>query len=281
MEQVTAEEVKEFVRNQDVDYVGISPIERFSHAPENRRPADLLPEARSVIVIGMRILNAVSKGARRAYTYPEMAHLRLPHRLFGYMQLNRTMDWTNHNLARLLERKGYASLPIPASPPEDTQELFGVFSNRHAAVAAGIGELGWNGLLVAPQVGPKLRVASLITEAELESDPMYNGASLCVPEKCKYTCVKKCPGHAFSETTTVKAVIGGREFEYAKLQKRKCMLSWIEPYPPGTHIEIPDDPSTDDWLRISKYGSPFRAMEAASIGRGAAGCRCVYECPAR
>jgi epoxyqueuosine reductase QueG len=282
MEPINAEEVKDFVLNRDIDFVGIAPVERFAHAPKNRRPTDLLPEAKSVIVIGLHILFAVGRAGKLAYSCPEMSHARLIHRMFGYMHLNRVMDWTNHQLARLLERKGYLSLPIPASPPNEFSPLFGVFSNRHAAVAAGLGELGWNGLLITPQVGPRLRVASLITEAELKPDPMYRGKLLCDREKCHDVCVVKCPTQAFSTTETVKAIIGDREFEYARLKKRKCMLSALDPYPPANCEpgEIPDDPSAEDWSRIiAKYGNRWRAMESSSIGRGAPACRCQYECP--
>ena len=66
MKAIKAEEVKEFFRKRDIDFVGIAPVERFIHAPEGRRPTDLLPGAKSVIVIGMHILHAVGRGAKCA-----------------------------------------------------------------------------------------------------------------------------------------------------------------------------------------------------------------------
>lgn len=281
MQPISSEEVKEFCRNRDIDFVGVAPVERFAHAPEGRHPTDLLPEARSVIVIGLRVLVAVGRAAKLAYTNPRMRHAAYVHMMFGYKNLNEPMDWTNHKLARMLERKGYCSLPIPASPPDDSYTLFGAFSHRHAAVAAGLGELGWNGLLIAPQVGPRLRLASLITEAELQPDPMYDGKPLCNPKRCS-VCVCKCPTGAFSKTETVRAVIGERECEYAKLKKRRCTLNLnaLEADSPGISAKFPDDPSAEEWFEILKeYGSPWQAIDQSAIGRGSPGCRCVYECP--
>ena len=280
MKAIKAEEVKEFFRKRDIDFLGIAPVERFIHAPEGRRPTDLLPGAKSVIVIGMHILYAVGRAAKCAYDNPEMRHASYTHMLFGYTHLNRVMDVATHELARMLEGKGYITLPIPASAPNNVKELYGAFSNRHAAVAAGFGEFGWIGLLLVPQIGPRIRVASLITEAEIEPDPMYTGRQLCDPESCGYICAKVCHVGALSDRESVKLVIGEREFEYAKLNKRLCTFRDFSPYPPGTTVDIPNDPSDEDWLEIiRKYGDPWRAMEQASIGRGSPGCRCVYECP--
>ena len=166
----------------------------------------------------------------------------------------------------MLEGKGYITLPIPASAPNNVKELYGAFSNRHAAVAAGFGEFGWIGLLLIPQIGPRIRVASLITEAEIEPDPMYTGKQLCDPESCGYICAKVCHVGALSDRESVKLVIGEREFEYAKLNKRLCTFRDFSPYPPGTTVDIPNDPSDEDWLTIiRKYGDPWRAMEQSRV----------------
>lgn len=284
MKAVKAEEVKKFLRKREIDFVGIAPVERFVHAPIGRRPADLLPEAKSVIVLGVHILTAVGRAANLAhYRRPEMRHAGFIHMLFGYVHLNRVMDTASHELAREMERKGYVTLPIPASAPNDSKALYGAFSNRHAAVAAGFGELGWHGLLLTPQYGSRVRLASIITEAELEPDPMYSGKPLCDPKRldCDFSCIKLCPVNAFVESETLSAVIGGREFTYAKVHKRRCTLRDFEQYPPGSEpVEIPHDITDEEWLDlVRKYGNPWHAQEQAAIGRGSRGCRCQYECP--
>ena len=47
-----------------------------------------------------------------------------------------------------------------------------MFSNRHAAVRAGLGEFGLNNVVVTPEYGPRVRFNSVITQAELEPSPL-------------------------------------------------------------------------------------------------------------
>ncbi len=131
-------------------------------------------------------------------------------------------------VTKLLEGEGYVSVPIVASGVEDTRSVMAAFSNRHAAVAAGLGEFGWNGICATPDVGPRARFVSVITTAKLNPDPMYNGPKLCNLEKCRQLgqgepfCVKVCPIDCFSHTESEEVVIGGRSFEYAWMDHMIC-----------------------------------------------------------
>jgi len=49
------------------------------------------------------------------------------------------LDRASFLVNRLLEQEGYVSVPIVASGVEDTRNVIAAFSNRHAAVAAGLG----------------------------------------------------------------------------------------------------------------------------------------------
>ena len=55
--------------------------------------------------------------------------------------LNGTLGTGSMKVARLLEDQGYRAIPIPAAYPRINKELMGVFSHRHAAVLAGLGEI--------------------------------------------------------------------------------------------------------------------------------------------
>lgn len=46
------EEVKQLILSNDIDLVGVAPVERFVNAPQGHKPEDLLPGARSVISLG-------------------------------------------------------------------------------------------------------------------------------------------------------------------------------------------------------------------------------------
>jgi ferredoxin len=65
------------------------------------------------------------------------------------------------------------------------------------AIDAGLGELGRNGLLIAPGFGPRVRISKVITSLPLVADrPVKIGVrQMC--EACG-KCVKACPGQAIS-----------------------------------------------------------------------------------
>ncbi|MCK4274656.1 MAG: hypothetical protein KAW90_07155, partial [Dehalococcoidales bacterium] len=74
--------------------------------------------------------------------------------------------------------------PVMAAP-------LGFFSQRHAAVRAGLGEFGFSGLVITPQYGPRVRYVSIITEAELEPDPLLT-EKVCMRGKCGGEAGPKC-----------------------------------------------------------------------------------------
>ena len=77
----------------------------------------------------------------------------------------------------------------------------GFFSQRHAAVRAGLGEFGLSGLVITPQYGPRVRYVSVITEAALEPDPLLK-EKVCMRGKCGGAngpaCQQKCANKAIS-----------------------------------------------------------------------------------
>jgi epoxyqueuosine reductase QueG len=86
-----------------------------------------------------------------------------------------------YRLARHLELNGFFAYPIPAMDPSDPLSLSGEISHKHAAPAAGLGDLGWNNLVLTPQSGSRQMFVSVITDAPLEEDPVFT-KELCHPE---------------------------------------------------------------------------------------------------
>ena len=80
-----------------------------------------------------------------------------------------------------------------------TNKIKAEFSHRLAAVAAGLGTLGWSGIMLSPEFGSMQRPNSILTSAALEPTSLYDGPDLCKPEECNYKCVRICPAEAFSE----------------------------------------------------------------------------------
>ncbi len=100
--------------------------------------------------------------------------------------------------AQYLKRNGYRYLSIP--PDSDRKngtfisKLYPLFTHKIAATSAGIGWIGRNGLLISPVYGPRLSLATVLTDAPLKvSLPVE--FSLC--GDCRL-CVEYCPSNAIS-----------------------------------------------------------------------------------
>lgn len=177
--------VKEWVRQKGADLVGISSCDRLQEAPPGHRPQDLLPGAKSIISFGLNALEGTF------YT-PIFQIYQL-----DYALLRHNSNQIAYQTARFLEGHGFYGLMIPGTLPVDMvgkRGMFGEFSHRHAAMAAGLGEIGVNQLLLTKEFGPRVWLGSIITTAPLEADTAWEGR-LCLGEEC-LLCVTACPAHA-------------------------------------------------------------------------------------
>jgi epoxyqueuosine reductase QueG len=61
-----------------------------------------------------------------------------------------------------------------------------------------------NNMLTTPEFGSRVRLVTIVTEADLEPDQPF-GEKLCLNkrEECELVCVKNCPVHAISEEGVV------------------------------------------------------------------------------
>ena len=93
------------------------------------------------------------------------------------------------------------------------------FSFRLAAVACGLGEMGWSKMLLTPEFGPLQRLAFIFTDAVVEYDEMYSGEPLC--RKCM-ACVRECPGQCIPKDKSVKIEIEGKVCEWSDIDMWRC-----------------------------------------------------------
>jgi epoxyqueuosine reductase len=278
--------IKELALANDLDYVGIAPAERLQNEPEGKRPEDFLPGARSVIAIGIKINLGPQLANRLAYHhYHHIVCSYLWHG-FGLPNLH-YLDRTALLITRLLEKERHIAVPMQASSPFDLHGSLTEFSNIHAAVAAGLGEMGWNGFVLTPDVGPRARFGSVITTAELEPDPMYHGPKRCDPDKCREqgrgepVCVRVCPVGAYKKEPQ-QLIIGGQTFQIAGFDRNKHFWGSIglsegsltlRPVPMPEKVEIADV------FKGMAQRDPVQARELMVIGRGDYCGKCFMECP--
>jgi len=215
------ESVKEIAKRQGAMLVGVAPIERFDPmpplhdaVPKGHHPRDFLPEARSVISFAMPILNPVMDAPASLvdrdlemipsivkYPYMEVLYNRVGHAVHDSM-----LEFIGQIVGQYLLTQGYQAMIFPTtglhpsvSGLTDVQiweenskfrYTFGPFSHRHAATRAGLGEFGYNNLVLTREFGPRQRFNSIITDAELMPDPLIT-EPVCLRDKCNL-CLKAC-----------------------------------------------------------------------------------------
>ncbi|WP_303870029.1 4Fe-4S double cluster binding domain-containing protein [Acetobacterium wieringae] len=111
-----------------------------------------------------------------------------------YRSVNRLLDDISLRLLLTLEAQGYPSVAIPASQsvadPDDPYT--GAFQHKTAAVLAGLGWIGRSALFVHQRYGPRVRLATVLTNGPLAvGEPVT--ASAC--GSCR-VCVSACPAQA-------------------------------------------------------------------------------------
>lgn len=197
-------EVKDAVLGLGASVVGIASVDRFDKAPVGHRPGDLLEGARSVVVLGVQLLESIAGWNRlfrnsEIYT-TEQQRIAIAERHFygrsGYETVNIFLEQLGLRTALYLEGRGHKSMYFPATFAQHApimQKIPGYhapFSHRHAAVRAGLGEFGLNNLVLTRRFGPRVRFMSVITRAPLDPDPLLT-EKLCLGSSCR-RCVEAC-----------------------------------------------------------------------------------------
>lgn len=244
--------VKEYAYSLGADLVGIANIERYSNAPIMMSPQGILPSAKSVVVCAIHHPDAcIELGGEIS---PQ--HMG-PYVVQGVM--NDKLDLLSFKIARFLEDEGYQTVPISASNIwryKQYKRLNAIFapdiSHIYSSVAAGLSELGWHGIALTPEYGPRNRFVSIITEAPLKPDPLYDGLKLC--DMCG-ECIRTCPTDAYrKEVNGVKTIII-EEKEYRFANKNLWRCSWAEHFGLDLDLEIPEKVDEDVIMQYyEKYG---------------------------
>jgi epoxyqueuosine reductase len=171
------------------DFFGVADL-ASAHEAILAQGGPAVAEFPQALSIGIALLHpVVDQLPQRADRAVAMAY-----RHHGYDVVNRRLDNITSRLSSVLQGEGYSALPVPASQTVDDERLCGVFSHKMGAHLAGLGWIGKSCLLITPEVGPRVRWATVLTDASL------NVTGQRMDERCGtcQECVEVCPPQAFT-----------------------------------------------------------------------------------
>lgn len=234
---VITEKIKSAAIKFGVDLVGIADPARWINAPSSRRPQALMADCKAAIVLGIHYLDScIELGGAPDPRFPGPAvsnHIASEH-----------CNYAAFRLCKYIETMGFQALMTPSTgwwnyraTPDSPRGFAGDITHYYAAVAAGLGEIGWNNICLSPNFGPRQRWITLVTNAPLVCDPMYHGDPLC--DRCKL-CEKYCPSKAFEKE--VKGLLtvdyGERKFSFPNKNLWRCALG--ENFQLDSFMEYPE-----------------------------------------
>lgn len=199
------QELIDLARQCGADLVGVAPASRF--APSHRI-FRIYPQVKSVVGFAFRCLRGSYRGTEEGTTYYQYTTMSVEN-------IEETvMPVALVRLSNLIESKGFTAVPqrrhqtimeevdgmnpevaydaITRDRPQEPQ-----FDFTDAAVKCGLGEHGFHGALLTDDFGPMQRTCFILTDADIEPDPV-RAPHLC--DRCG-ACVRGCPGKCVDAAT--------------------------------------------------------------------------------
>jgi len=216
------ENLQNFAKNNGIDVLGFAPKERFARVPAEYNPFSIFPEGETVIILGKRICRGSLRGVEEGSNFADYS-------FFGHVWLeDNFLTIACYDMTRILEDSGWEAVPIFPNPPEVLAQGVSVAEGRpapnvhpdfeYAAVAAGVAEIAFSGLLFTPEYGSRQRFHMIITDAVFEPTPILE-KSIC--DDCG-KCADVCPLQAISKTEYKIISISGKNMKVAKIDYSLC-----------------------------------------------------------
>lgn len=178
-------DIRKFILELGVDDVGFAGVEDYQ-SPKSYEITKFLPEAKAIIVLAFKALTNCES--------PSMSAAQN-----GYLDLNAFARTCSYRIARHLENNYRAKVvTMPMVYPfemHNDRKAVADFSQRHAAVAAGLGAFGRHNLVIHPRFGTRVIFTSMVTNLMLQP------SGKCEQDFCTHCnrCVETCPARALDD----------------------------------------------------------------------------------
>jgi len=233
-----ASEVKGIALKSGADLVGMVSAEAIDSLPaiwvgwkvqdHTKKTKDIMPDAKSIVVIGYHVWDdmlelAIRKGER--WVYP------------GYIPVSRI----EQTVSNYLEKKGYKTIP------------YRPLSQKRLAQLAGFGNYGKNVLIINPVYDPWIRLATILTNAEMAPDKPFE-QDLC--GACD-ECVKACPVGALTpyRIDDEKCLVGIHLLDKEGFELNEDRTTYERSFTKNSHLMC------TECQRVCKYGNQDRSRE--------------------
>jgi len=205
-------ELEAYARSLGAEVYGVAAAEAFEQFPEKPQPSRFMPDARSVLIVGVANTPELFATVRT----PEMAEIspkgseyaarsdgdmeKPPAGAERYFLNDEVVQLTNEVLliayrtAWRLRHEGYKAFYVTPFQ-QDARFRTAAFYLMPAMYLAGMGQMGLNCCILTPEYGPRIWVTAIITDKELlagqPAGPLYR-------EECEdcLKCVRNCPSGA-------------------------------------------------------------------------------------
>ena len=175
---MNSDDIKSIAISLGADLCGIASIDRFSEAPEGFHPCDVLPQCKTTVVFA----KAFPSGTIQCKT-------TVPYTITRNM-LSDMMDKLSVQFCIEMERHNIIAVPTgtigPSLYDSKTDRWRNSVSAKHCAVAAGLGRIGKNTLVVTPEYGNMIWLTAVLMDTEFKADkllagnPCSDGCSICI-----------------------------------------------------------------------------------------------------
>lgn len=214
--------VEQAAKKIGIDLIGFASKKRFEGVDAQHNPFSIFPEGKTVIMLGKRVCRGALRGIEEGTNFGD-------YNRFGKNWLeDEFLAIACYDLVNVIEDNGWEACPLFPNPSELGPQGVSVADGRpapnvypdfdYAAVACGLGEIGLNGIFLSQKFGPRQRFHMIITDAEIEETPLFEGT---VCDACG-KCAASCPLGAIDVQNTKEIDICGKKMTVASIDYDIC-----------------------------------------------------------
>jgi ferredoxin len=221
----TVSTIKSLAVSLGADIVGVTTREIMADGPPSANPRYLLPTANSVVSFAKSLdKNIVRDFIRKKKWRPHCRNRK---------SVVQTLYTIGDAIAEQLRSEGFEAVNVDinnnyrteenAKDVSEMTEFHPEFSHRYAALAAGIGRLGWSGNVLTREYGALVELGSVLTSARLPADaPIPDEDHPC--DRCKM-CSMVCPVEMIRPQESAEVTIAGITEKISSKRPNTCC--WI------------------------------------------------------